>query len=134
MGLDISHDAWQGSYNAFSRWRDFLAEKAGYELIPWPTKYQPTIMIDWGHIEDKNYYGDWDTPPNDPLIFLFAHSDCDGIIKPEHAALIADRLEEMLPVLDEPGVGHIDNYKTTTERFIRGARDAVNNGENLRFF
>ena len=30
MGLDTTHDCWHGAYLAFSRWRDQLAEVAGY--------------------------------------------------------------------------------------------------------
>lgn len=32
MGLDVSHDAWHGAYSAFTRWRNCLAEDAGYPL------------------------------------------------------------------------------------------------------
>jgi hypothetical protein len=150
MGLDITHDAWSGAYGAFSRWRDALAEAAGYELAwiatgelfeddrPPVGKWVPTrriVLIDWGHIHRKNYDGEWDQPPADPLILLIAHSDCDGHLEPEHCALLADRLTELLPSIPEGanGGGHLGNIRATTERFIAGCRVAAEAGERLEF-
>lgn len=150
MGLDTTHDAWHGAYGAFSRWRDAMAEAAGYE-IGWlatgelfedgrppvgkwvPTR--PTVLIDWGHIARKNYDGEWDETPADPLILLIAHSDCDGYLEPEHCALLADRLTELLPAIaeDAEGRGHIGNVRAKTQQFIDGCRAAAAAGERLEF-
>lgn len=147
MGLDASHDAWHGAYSAFSRWRDTLARAAGYEVCrlveheDLPGKYgRETVLIDWGHIVEKNYYGEWDHIPcsssgPDPLLLLIAHSDCEGMLEPEHCALLADRLAELLPSIPEEldGGGHVGNVRTTTERFIVGCRAAAAAGERLDF-
>src|SRR6185369_10798090 len=103
MGLDTTHDCWHGSYSAFTRWRNTIAEVAGYSLMdPTPEEqarycFSKHPMIEWDGIENKNYRGDWSQMPGDPLIVLIAHSDCDGVIHPEHGRPLADRLEGLLP-------------------------------------
>ena len=92
--------------------------------------------INWGALEDKNYMGQWDRIPEDPLIILLAHSDCDGEILPEHAGLLADRLEHLLPRLPEDeGPGHIARrgWRGTTQRFIDGLREASAADEPVGF-
>lgn len=141
MGLDTSHDCWHGAYSAFSRWRQEVAKAAGYMTarVQWHDMDYPTesILIDWGHIEEKNFSGEWDEIPHDPLIILIAHSDCDGEIKPEHAMPLADRLEELLPLLPEgEGTGHIaarGGFRSATEKFIAGLRAAAAAGESVEF-
>ena len=34
MGLDTTHDCFHGAYSAFSRWRNAVAEAAGYMVAP----------------------------------------------------------------------------------------------------
>jgi len=138
MGLDTTHDCWHGAYSAFSRWRNHLAEAAGYTLVTERTDFftheQPNI--DWAAIVDSNYAGEWDATPADPLVVLIAHSDCDGVIHPAQAEPLADRLEELLPKLDEAeSAGHIARLgmRGTTERFITGLREAVKADEDVDF-
>lgn len=140
MGLDTTHDCFHGAYSAFSRWRNAVAEAAGYMVAPvkWPSLgYEAeSVLIDWGHIVDKNYAGEWDEMPSDPLIILIAHSDCDGKILPEHAGPLADRLEAILPLMTEGGGGHIERdggYQRVTQRFIDGLRTASAAGEEVGF-
>lgn len=140
MGLDTTHECWHGAYSAFSRWRNAVAVAAGYMVAPvkWPGMGYETdsILIDWGHIEEKNYSGEWDAMPADPLIILIAHSDCDGEIKPEHCTPLADRLEELVPLLSDEGGGHIaarGGFKGATEKFIAGLRAAAEAGEPVEF-
>ena len=137
MGLDISHDCWHGAYSAFNRWRDKLAGVAGYAIadVRWEDGlHSPTIMVDWGHLQG-NLEGEWETTPDDPLLVLIVHSDCDGKIKPEQASLLADRLVELLPLLPEgDGGGHIRDWKEKTQLFINGLRDAVARREDVEFW
>jgi hypothetical protein len=135
MGLDTSHECWHGAYGAFSRWRTELARAAGYKLRE-PTYKDPcTYELPWDMFEDKNYLGEWDSPPgDDPLIFLLAHSDCDGVIHPEHAVHIAARLEQLLPLLDESvSGGHIRSMRDKTQQFIDGLRKAAAAEEDVVF-
>ena len=136
MGLDTTHEAWHGPYGVFNRWRDQLARTAGYELAELEGNYgRETILIDWGHIVPKNYEGEWDETPADPLIMLIAHSDCDGVIHPEHAGPLADRLEELLPMLPEgDGGGHIGSWRDKTRTFIDGLRAALAADEDVEFY
>ncbi len=137
MGLDTTHDCWSGAYSAFKRWRDQIAETAGYTFFVADGEYMTSVKeINWAALDDKNYAGEWDRIPEDPLIMLLAHSDCDGVIHPEHARLIADRLEWLLPRLPmTEAVGHIGRlgWQGTTERFINGLRAAVQAGEDVEF-
>lgn len=141
MGLDTSHDCWHGAYSAFSRWRQQVARAAGYmvEKVTWQDIGYPvdTVMLEWHRYEAKNFMGEWDELPSDPLLLLIVHSDCDGEIKAEHTALLANRLEQILPdIEDAPDGGHIGyrgGYKACTERFIKGLREAHAAGEAVDF-
>lgn len=139
MGLDTTHDAWSGAYSAFTRWRHALARAAGYEVAPVGEHGRETTFIDWGHTEDRNYYGEWDLIPcstkgPDPLLLLIIHSDCEGHIEPEHCALLADRLVQLLPSLADRDLGgHVGDLTATTQRFIDGCRAASAAGERLEF-
>lgn len=145
MGLDTTHDAWHGSYNAFSRWRDGLARAAGYWVLDVVEERQfagarasarPMIILDWGHLDtDDQLQGTWGTEPDDALVYLIAHSDCDGALSPERCARLADRLEELLPLLPtEPDSGHIGDWGQKTQMFIDGARRAAAANEHLEFW
>lgn len=141
MGLDTSHGCWHGAYSAFSRWRLAIARAAGYQV--WPVEYDvgvkfDTIMLEWHRYRpEKELLGGWDVTPHDPLIVLFAHSDCDGIIKPEQAGPLADALEALLPKIpDAPDSGHIGargGYVAVTQQFIAGLRAAAAAGEPVDF-
>lgn len=143
MGLDTSHGCWHGAYSAFTRWRNQIAVTAGYGLMP-PTPEEIAAgamlsarypMIEWSGIVEQNFAGEWDRTPPDPLIVLFAHSDCDGVIHPQQAGPLADRLEELLPELakldDAPG--HVGNWVAKTQTFIDGLRLAEKLGEDVDF-
>lgn len=139
MGLDVSHGCWRGAYSAFSRWRNQLAEAAGYHVakIDWGDGYaheQP--LVDWGHLPESTLHGEWpDGPPDDPFMIIIAHSDCDGMIMHEHTALLADRLEELIPLLpDEVAPGHIGHWHEKTQEFVDGLRAAHEAGEKVEFW
>lgn len=142
MGLDTSHDCWHGAYSAFSRWRDKLAEVAGYTFHEGQYGHQ-IVDLDWGSVEatiGKELLRDWPAMPvrpdgtPDPLIVLLAHSDCEGSIQVEFLGPLADRLEELLPGLEgEDGSGHIGLYTEKTQTFIDGLRRAAAAGERVEF-
>jgi len=134
MGLDTTHECWHGAYGAFSRWRAELARAAGYKMRA-PEFGRPDYDLPWDEFEDKNYQGEWDSPPgDDPLLYLLVHSDCDGVIHPEHGVHIARRLESLIPALDESASGgHIASMREKTRRFIDGLRAAAAAGEDVEF-
>lgn len=145
MGLYVSHDCWTGAYSAFTRWRNTLAEVAGYEvkdhrypngdIWPGPTKVAEGDMN--GMWTAENFLGEWPNgAPEDPLLILLVHSDCDGYIEPNDAKFLAMRLEQIMalptfPQGDESG--HIRNWQTTTQAFIDGLRKAAANDERVEF-
>jgi len=142
VGLWVSHGCWDaGAYSAFSRWRDTLALAAGYRLREPDDDeraagvFGKVIDLPWEMFEAKNYQGEWDSPPgDDPLIFLLAHSDCDGVIHPAQGRHLADRLEQLLPLLDESrSGGHITSMRGRTEDFIVGLRKAASADEDVEF-
>jgi hypothetical protein len=131
VGLDTSHDCWHGTYGGFQRWRREVARAAGYPVNDQRQGISdPYYELPWEMFEEKNYQGEWDSVPgDDPLLFLLVHSDCDGVIRPEHGAHLAGRLEQLLPALDD-GVYRV---REDTERFIGGLRKAAAAGEDVDF-
>jgi hypothetical protein len=76
----------------------------------------------------------WESLRPDPLHILLNHSDCEGDIAPEDCAALADRLEDLLPLLpDEDDPGHIGNWRDKTQRFLDGLRLAASRNEALEF-
>ena len=145
MGLSITHDTWRGSYIWFSRWRSLVAGAAGYKVEQ--ARYgvfglaaAPKLnrggrgrgdgalerTIYWPRITDEQIYGRWESPPEDPLIILLAHSDCEGRIEPEHAAPLAARLEQLHPLIEyEQADEDAQWFRDATEQFITGLRSAA---------
>ena len=122
MGVDVSHDCWQGPYTAFHRWRTKIAEVAGY------TDQWPDGLLIGNHEDSEDFLsGTWKKTPDDPILILLCHSDCDGEITVEHAKALADRLEGLLPKLRG------GDYRQRTEQFIAGLRDAAAAGETVEF-
>jgi len=138
MGLDTSHDAWHGAYSAFTRWRNRIARAGGYMLSEIkafngiPGHEYP--LLDYGHLTEAQCLGKWERTPEDPLLVLLWHSDCEGEIYPEQAGPLADRLESLLPALGaEEGGGHVGSYADKTRTFIAGLRAAAAAGEPIVF-
>lgn len=142
MGLDTTHGCWHGAYSAFARWREKLADVAGYTFHK-TEDGRDQVDLDWGGIEatiGRNLFGEWPAIPvrpdgtPDPLIILLAHSDCEGRLQSDYLDALADRLEGLLPKLaGQDGGGHIGDYAAKTEIFIQGLREAARAGEDVRF-
>lgn len=136
MGLDTTHDCWHGPYSSFGAWRLKLSQLAGHkkrvdvvDILGKPHEI-PTTDLDYDRFDPKNFDGDWDKIPADPLLILIVHSDCEGHINPEHALPLAERLEELLPMLDPVEDVY---YIAKTEQFIDGLRDAAAKNEVVGF-
>lgn len=101
------------------------------------------VDLDWGNIERTigwDLFGEWPSIPvrpdgtPDPLIILLAHSDCEGDLQVEFLVPLADRLEELIPLLgEEDGGGHIGSFAKKTAQFVAGLRDAAARGEKVEF-
>lgn len=136
MGLDTTHDCWHGSYGAFGRWRTAVAVAEGFstERTEWGSE---TYVFPRDQFSAGNYAGEWDPLPDDPLMILLVHSDCDGIIHWEHAGLLADRLERVVPKL--PAIPEIvygsypPDWRGAAEQFVAGLRAAHAAHEDVDF-
>jgi len=153
MGLDTTHDAWHGSYSAFMRWRIELARVAGL----------PPLSLMEGFYGDDDFHSpfalmemqarqaapdcsdslaeikaslpiSWAALKPDPLHVLLFHSDCDGQIEVEDLLPLAERLEQLIPLMkDEDAGGHTGNWCDKTREFADGCRRAAAANEPLEF-
>lgn len=154
MGLDTTHDCWHGAYSAFNRWRAELARVSGVPLDLMEGFYDPSPdSYDMNLSKIAKFLGStpldfcgsallryaaflpirWDILKPDVLYVLLDHSDCDGDIPADQCEPLANRLEELLPLLHGDGGGHVGDYRQTTERFIKGLRLAASLGEAVEF-
>lgn len=119
MGLDTSHDCWHGPYTSFGRWREELAKTVGVDL---------DAMDGFGGVVS------WDSLKPDILHELLHHSDCGGELRAEICGPLADRMEELLPLMSDEDNPHRDyTSRAKTQRFIDGLRRASAAGENVDF-
>ena len=137
MGLDTTHDAWHGPYSAFSRLRNTLAEAAGYQVKDyeyadgWTGRSAQVVAEgDWAV---ENYAGEWNGhPPEDPLLILLVHSDCDGQIEADHCRFLAVRLRQIVEA-GLPDGPERDRWIEAALEFADGCDLAASNGEPLEF-
>lgn len=154
MGLDISHDAWHGAYSAFMRWRQEIAKVAGLPPLELMEGFyyegkgghHMFVLLDYAYPKGDELEMSsirtmraklpikWGCLKPSPLHELLFHSDCDGHINWSVCGKIADKLEELLPLLpDEDTGGHIGNWRDKTQKFIDGCREAYAAKERLKF-
>jgi len=149
MGLNCSHDAFDGAYSAFSRLRQFVCEATGGSYPPhWEhgpageilkdergrTRYRTDVPDGHFACGEEFNIDDW------PGLYEFlAHSDCDGEIEPEMCLKVADDLEKLLPRMEAlrwEAHGHIardGGFIAVARKFIAGCRAAAAANEPLRF-
>lgn len=141
MGLDTSHDAWHGAYSAFGNWRHEIAVAAGIiqkdeSLFPRAdfTREPKESPLDWDKLDAMtDCYGVWHTEPEDPIWYLLNHSDCEGVIQHKHLLPLADRLQELVPLVDTQDWQYTEWQESRTQRFVDGLRAAYEAGEDLDF-
>lgn len=150
MGLNCSHNAFDGSYGAFYRFRSAVARAAGGSYPPhfaYSSVTGELIKDEYGfpvrdHTLDDEmlYWGDDYNKENSPGLFIFlCHEDCEGEIEPDDCLLVANDLEKLLPKLEKmkTGGGHLARYGDTmadvARNFIEGCRLAAKNNEQLLF-
>lgn len=133
MGLDISHDAFHGKYSAFNSFRKFVCKSIAGSFPPHENK---------ALVDDMWYWGEGYNKESHPGLFeFFCHSDCDGEISPELCSVVANDLDNILPLIEElaksePAHGHIlrnGGFVEVTKQFIIGCRLASERNEPLEF-
>ncbi len=109
-------------YSLMTALADSAERGDGGRWQAWAAKFMDTLPLKWDNLKP------------DQLHVLLNHSDCDGIIESKDCAALADRLEELLPLLpSEPDGGHIGVWRDKTQQFIDGLRLAASAGENVDF-
>lgn len=153
MGLNCSHEAFDGAYSAFNSFRQVVMKAFGGSFPPHNFQGFRNGVITredlTGEAEPLDnsliYFSDprsdkkVDVP--DGLYEFLTHSDCDGEISPEMCAKVADDLESLLPKIEAmtgtPWSGHVEGrggYASVTRRFIAGCRAANKANEPLEFY
>jgi len=115
MGLFTTHGCFHASYTDFHELRSAIAEAAGWDELDKYVGYRGTTPY-----------------PDDVLTVLLGHSDCDGEITAADAGPLADRLEALLPQLDDRD-GDEWSPRAQTRQFIDGLTLASAAGEPVRF-
>lgn len=152
MGLDISHDTWNGAYSAFMRWRREICNAAGLpplELMEgyWQNDQPVTGNPFWRQYDEDKRLGynhdtsiwnrmpiKWECLKPSPLHELLYHSDCDGTIAWQNCKAIAGELKKVLKHLPNINAGgHVGNLHDTTNKFIKGLMRAYKSREDLVF-
>jgi hypothetical protein len=86
MGIRYSHGIDYSNYSTLHRARYQLAEAAGM-----------------GDLSDyEGYGGAKPFPEDDPIVYLLEQSDDDGEILEENCGLLAERIESLLPDIEDP--------------------------------
>lgn len=124
MGLNMSHNCFDGAYSSFRRLRADVAKA-------WPQHAE----IKWESYPARCYLGWWDEdhPYKDALEVFFVHSDCEGYIFPGDLDPLIRRLDQIKgDVSDEREPGYW-SPRARLQQFIDGLRTALDEWEIVRF-
>lgn len=154
MGLDTTHGCWSGPYSSFSRWREAVQVAAGWHLEERNDAgfhFRSAREVNWDAVTEDNIEGNWDPIPEDPLVVLAAHSDCDGELPVPVLIPLAERLEELAARMgatdgqkpddwltayghaSRPARADYDGERNATLRFAAGLREAAAANEPVEF-
>lgn len=148
MGLDCDFNAWNGSYSAFNRFRQFVAAASGASYPPHSEKIMAEYPIIRDGERDSGVHTQWwvldDAKPFDPGVRLFlSHSDCDGEISWQDCIRVARGLLRIRPEAERlaadpewEAVGRIaanGGYLACLDAFVAGCRAAMRAQKPLRF-
>lgn len=87
MGLDTTHNAFQGAYSSFMRFRKGLVSHS--------------MKMNINDFEGYDGNVPYSKIENEGLRRIVNQSDCEGEISPQDCKKIADYLESVIPELDE---------------------------------
>ena len=102
--LWVRPECFNGTVLLFLKMRCALAAAAGIPLTPLvvetadgdPVTLHAPDLSAYALVED-NLYGKWETPPDDPILYLLAHSDETGRIDEAHMMPLCARITELEP-------------------------------------
>lgn len=115
MGLDTTHNCWQGSYSSFNTFRYELAKLINVNL----DEYLGYSDNGTKHLEDINH----------GIMPLLNHSDCDGELNVNECKQIVEGLNDIL------SNNTISNEYILNKiiRFRDGCLEAIEKNENVEF-
>ena len=145
MGLNCSHDCYDGGYGQFQCFRECVAKVVGIPLPVMGGFFELDMwLVQAGfdqHSEERRkrlqekleiFPLSWEPWADDPITLFLNHSDYDGELRWQDAVAIAERLEEIAP--------HIVwkhrtdwNFQARCIQFAEGLRRAASRKENVEF-
>lgn len=118
MGLNTTHDCWNGPCSSFNQFRYALARQIGIDLNDY-TGYNNPAGKDLKTI-------------NHDLMPLFDHSDCDGELTVAECQKIVSGLNSILENLNTKLKAPYD-FKELIITFRDGCLDAISKNESVEF-
>lgn len=122
-----------GPCSVFNQLRTAIGKAAGYEIdklapgasdiarqyfVPLPITPEPTT---------EQAMGEWPVAPGDPLLILFMHSDCEGIIAWKQIATLAHSITAVVNKIDD------DEMRGLAKQFVAGLWTAFVRQKNIQF-
>jgi hypothetical protein len=144
MGLHVSHGCFHAGYIKFHFLRKAVAAVVGIPLDVMEGHYD---RDEWLVCASESKLGrnllekrlealpvSWKAFEHDPVCQFLHHSDCEGEIRWQDAAAIAERLEEIAPHIVRPEDMRDDwDFKKSALQFAEGLRRAVEAQEDVQF-
>jgi hypothetical protein len=128
MGLNCSHECWDGSYSSFRSFRIKLAALIGIPYLLMEGIYNEDIQRDLPDDIKRICPLEWGAFKPDVIHALLRHSDCDGKIPWYVCAMLAMRLKELNhETLND------EDFSKKLDKFIRGLHSAWSAKENVSF-
>lgn len=127
--LRCSQNAFEGSYDAFERWRVWIVESLG-GTWKWNTKNTPTMIYMPDQYDLETYSG---------LYVLFTHSCVEGEISVKECKKLYKNLKDIFPILKKHDIkdfGHIEEIGgmvEVTKNFMDGCRRCYKNEQSMIF-
>ena len=138
MGLQTFPEGYCGSYTGFALLRADIAAACGYPTARVDKNiayYKMDLKALGLNLDHKTMFGHWSEPPEDAIIPLLLHYDNEGILDPEIAGPMAERIEEALE-----GIPDTDTMipgrrpRSMAQEFASGLREAAESGRPMEFF
>jgi hypothetical protein len=139
MGMSLSHGDFRMSCGSFNVWRGAVAQAAGYQLIEHEmNNFGVTSKIKVPDLDYDNmptdYYGKWEEEPEDILLVLLAHCDCEGVFKNAHLRPLSDRIQSLMEKIRTFETDPLGLTIMRTENFIEALEEAVEASEDLEIY
>lgn len=128
MGLNVSHNCFNGAYSSYNEWRRVIAKHAGIENLGEMEGFMKGKFPNW-----QKGTRPWTDLKPDILHTLINHSDCDGEIFHIDCKPLALRLTEILPLIERNDEHPYACDYRTTQNFINGLMSAHEKNHNVIF-